>query len=98
MYSNEFHLPTTAYLCVYLGMLLLPKCVLSRQYACPCRTHIATDSSGNGAVVTLQTTCRGTEGGKSNGLLTDDYIALATQVDTHELGLGLGLGLQLAWV
>mmetsp|Transcript_5711 Transcript_5711/g.9861 ORF Transcript_5711/g.9861 Transcript_5711/m.9861 type:complete len:517 (-) Transcript_5711:206-1756(-) len=55
-------------------------CVVQHPGALCCtKTHIATDSSGNGAVVTLQTTCRGTEGGKSNGLLTDDYTALATQ-------------------
>eukprot|EP00959_Pyramimonas_sp_CCMP1952_P142673 2986987-Pyramimonas_sp.AAC.3 len=41
------------------------------------RTHIASDPKSKGAVVTLQTTCRGTVG---RLLEPDDYVALASQV------------------
>lgn len=55
------------------------ECVVQHPGALCCtKTHIASDAKSKGAVVTLQTTCRGTEG--SNSMLeADDYVALASQ-------------------
>jgi len=55
------------------------ECVVQHPGALCCtKTHIASDSQSKGAVVTLQTTCRGTVG-TNNMLEADDYVALASQ-------------------